>query len=129
MNVLPPILVTGAHRSGTTWVGGMLCLSPRVGLLSEPFNPTTSPRLSSGPFDRYFVYVTAENEGAFVRPMERTIGFRYALGAQVRSIRSRRDAAWTARDLARFTRNRVRHVRPLIKDPIAVFSSEWLVSR
>lgn len=107
----------------------MLCLSPQVGFLREPFNPSTSAGISSGPFDRYHVYVTAENEGAFVRPLERTIGFRYALGPQVRSIRSRRDAAWTVRDLVRFTRYRVRHMRPLIKDPIAVFSSEWLVSR
>ena len=30
MNVQAPILVTGAHRTGTTWVGKMLAASPQV---------------------------------------------------------------------------------------------------
>ena len=34
----PPILVTGTHRSGTTWVGRMLAV-PGVWHLHEPFNP------------------------------------------------------------------------------------------
>ena len=35
-----PILVTGSHKAGTTWVGEMLAASRRVGYISEPFNPT-----------------------------------------------------------------------------------------
>ncbi|WP_075261386.1 sulfotransferase [Geobacillus thermocatenulatus] len=33
-----PILVTGAHRSGTTFVGKMLSLHPSIGYIQEPFN-------------------------------------------------------------------------------------------
>ena len=55
-----PILVTGAHRSGTTWVGKMLALAPGVGYVHEPFNP----RFSAGRFDRYFTVVTRENGNA-----------------------------------------------------------------
>ena len=36
-----PILVTGAHRSGTTWVGKMLALAPGVAYVAEPFSPKT----------------------------------------------------------------------------------------
>ena len=124
-----PILVTGAHRSGTTWVGELLVASPRVGMLLEPFNPITPPGISSGPFDRFFVYVTEENEGPFVEPLERTLEFRYDLRRQLPAVRSAHAAGRTVKDFASFTGNRLRRARPLLKDPIAVFSSEWLASR
>jgi Sulfotransferase family len=124
-----PILVTGAHRSGTTWFGEMLCLSPRIGMLLEPFNPITPPGISSGPFDRFFLYVTEENEGPFLEPLERTLEFRYALRRQLPRIRSAHELGRTVQDFSSFALNRVRRARPLLKDPIAVFSSEWLVSR
>jgi hypothetical protein len=124
-----PILVTGAHRSGTTWVGEMLCLSPQVGMLLEPFNPITPPGISSGPFDRFFLYVTEENEGPFVEPLERTLEFRYQLRRQIPHVRSAHSLGRTVQDFSSFTLNRLRRARPLFKDPIAVFSSEWIVSR
>jgi hypothetical protein len=124
-----PILVTGAHRSGTTWVGAMLALSPRVGMIHEPFSPVTPPGISSAPFDRFFRYVTTENEGPYVEPLERTLRFRYGLLRQLPAIRSPHELARTAQDLASFTVSRARRARPLLKDPIAVFSSEWLASR
>jgi hypothetical protein len=34
----PPILVTGTHRSGTTWVGNMISV-PGIWHVHEPFNP------------------------------------------------------------------------------------------
>jgi hypothetical protein len=124
-----PILVTGAHRSGTTWVGAMIALSPRVGLIHEPFSPITPRGVSSAPFDRFFRYVTEENEGAYVAPLERTLRFSYGVRRQLRTIRSPRELARSAQDFAAFTVNRARRARPLLKDPIAVFSSEWLASR
>jgi hypothetical protein len=84
----PPILVTGAHRSGTTWVGKMLALAPGVAYIHEPFNPRTPPGLSPAPFDRYFTAVTAGNEERYLPGLERTLGFRYDVGAQLRSRRS-----------------------------------------
>ena len=55
-----PILVTGAPRSGTTWVGRMLTLAPGVGYIHEPFNPTTDAGISGRPVARFFEYVTPE---------------------------------------------------------------------
>ena len=31
-----PILVTGSHRSGSTWVGKMLSVAPHVAYIHEP---------------------------------------------------------------------------------------------
>jgi hypothetical protein len=124
-----PILVTGAHRSGTTWVGTMLALSPRVGHIHEPFSPVTAPGISSAPFDRFFVYVTEENEGPYLEPLRRTMEFRYGVRRQLGAIRSPRELARSARDFGSFAASRARRSRPLLKDPIAVFSSEWLATR
>ena len=121
-----PILVTGAHRSGTTWVGKMLALAPGVAYIHEPFNPRTAAGLSPAGFDRYFTVVTPENEGRYRTGLEQTIEFRYGLGPQLRSLRGVADVARTGRDLVRVNRARLTHARPLVKDPIALLSAEWL---
>ena len=121
-----PILVTGAHRSGTTWVGKMLALAPGVAYIHEPFSPRTAAGLSPAGFDRYFTVVTSENEARYRPGLEQTIRFRYGLGAQLRSLRGGRDLARIPRDLARVERARLSGARPLVKDPIALLSAEWL---
>ena len=42
-----PILVTGSHRSGTTWVGKMLAATGSVGYIHEPFNLKNRPGICS----------------------------------------------------------------------------------
>jgi len=121
-----PILVTGAHRSGTTWVGKMLALAPGVAYIHEPFNPRTAAGLSPARFDRYFTVVTRENEARYRSGLEQTIRFHYGLGAQLRSLRGAADLARTGRDLVRVGRARLAGARPLVKDPIALLSAEWL---
>ena len=44
----PPILVTGAHRSGTTWVGKMLALAPGVRLRPRAVQPAHRGRPQPG---------------------------------------------------------------------------------
>lgn len=120
-----PILVTGAHRSGTTWVGRMLALAPGVGYVHEPFNP----RFSAGRFERYFTVVTSENESRYAPELERVLEFRYDLVARLRSRHRPRDVARAVRDFVRVTWARRRHPRPVMKDPIALLSAEWLAQR
>jgi hypothetical protein len=124
-----PILVTGAHRSGTTWVGKMLALAPGTGYVHEPFSPVTDPGISGAPFDHFFTYVTAANAARYEPGLERTLAFDYDLRRQLPAIRSSRAVVHTVRDGAAFTRARIRHARPVVKDPIALFSAEWLADR
>jgi Sulfotransferase family len=125
MSAAPPILVTGAHRSGTTWVGKMLALAPGVAYLHEPFNP----RFSAGRFDRYFIVVTSENEDRYAPELERVLDLRYDLAARLRTRRRPRDLARAVRDFTRVERMRRSASRPLVKDPIALLSAEWLARR
>jgi sulfotransferase family protein len=123
-----PILVTGAHRSGTTWVGKMLALAPGVGYVHEPFNPRMPNGLSPAGFRRYYTVVTAENEERFRPGLEESLALRYDLDAQLRSVRSWRDVARIPRDYRRLRRWRRNGRRPLMKDPIALLSAEWLAA-
>lgn len=124
-----PILVTGAHRSGTTWVGRMLALAPGVAYVHEPFSPATSPGISGAPFARYYERVTADNERVYARKLERTLAFRYDLGSALATLRTPEDALHAARDAAAFVRARFTRARPLVKDPIALRSADWLADR
>ena len=104
----------------------MLALAPGVAYIHEPFNPRTAPGLSPARFDRYFTVVTSENEARYRPGLEQTIRFRYGLGIQLRSLRGVADVARTGRDLVRVQRARLTGARPLVKDPIALLSAEWL---
>jgi len=107
-------------------VGKMLALAPGVAYIHEPFSPRTAAGLSPAGFDRYFTVVTSENEARYRPGLEQTIRFRYGLGAQLRSLRGGRDLARIPRDLVRVERARLSGARPLVKDPIALLSAEWL---
>ena len=124
-----PILVTGSHRSGTTWVGRVIGSSPSVGYIQEPFNILCRPGRCAARFPYWFYYVCEENEEQYLRQIERTIQFHYGLRDEIRAIRSSRDAARLVRDCWRFQFHRVGHHRPLLRDPFALMSAEWLARR
>lgn len=124
-----PILVTGSHRSGTTWVGRMLAAAPGVQYVHEPFSPRCRPGVCGAAFDRWFTHVHSGNEDRYRPWLERTLRFRYSAGRELRALRSPRDAGRAFRDAARFAAARAAGRRPLWKDPIALFSAEWLAER
>ena len=124
-----PILVTGSNRSGTTWVGEALGQSDEVEYLHEPFNPSIWPRLLERRPGGHYVYVGEENGPAWERSVDRLLRYRFPLRSQVGEVASARDAAKLGRDWVRSLRRRSRGRRPLVKDPIALFASEWLAAR
>jgi len=124
-----PILVTGSHRSGTTWVGRMIAQSPSVGYIHEPFNLNHYPGICGAKFDYWFPYISKKNESNFYENIRKTINFSYNLIGELKAIRSPKDLLHLVRDFNNFLFYRLSHVRPLIKDPIAVFSAEWLASK
>jgi hypothetical protein len=124
-----PVLVTGAHRSGTTWVGRVLAAAATpMGYIWEPFNPRHRPGTFPIRFPHYFHYVCAENGAECAAPLADMLAFRYRPGAELGSLRSPRDAARMGRDWWRFAGSRRHGATPLVKDPIALLSAEWLAA-
>lgn len=122
---MKPILVTGSHRSGTTWVGRMLTLSGEAGYVHEPLNPARRPGWGAGRVHDWYLYVCDENAAAWRPVFDDAASGRYRIGRNLRFLRSPRQVAWLAQDVAAATTLRARRSRPVIKDPFALFSSEW----
>jgi hypothetical protein len=122
-----PVLVTGMPRSGTTWVGRMLCAGGHLGYLNEPFNLATSPGTIRVPVRHWFPYVTAENEELLLPELTKALKFRYPLARELAHCRTRTDLLHTLRMWKSFVGNRRR--RPLVKEPHAVFSADWFARR
>ena len=124
-----PILVTGSHRSGTTWVGKMLCASGEAFYVSEPFNVgTLGPRWMPNGFPYWFYYIPLEGRADLKKSLQKVIKLRYPLFKNVLRIRSLRHCGRMARDWTLSVYGRLCKKRPLVKDPIALFSAEWLAS-
>jgi hypothetical protein len=121
--------VTGAHRTGTTWVGKMLAASPQVAYISEPLNIWHRPGVLYAPVSRWYTLVSEENEAEYLPAYRALLGFHYGLFREVRSVRSRKDLLRMGRDFSIFLRARLTRQRPLIKDPFAVFSAPWFAER
>lgn len=124
------ILVTGSHRSGSTWVGKMLSLSSSIGYIHEPFNIERRRfGICRAKFQHWFFYVTEENESTFYQPIKDTLDLNYSFKEDIKEIKSLKDIGCSLRDYIKFSHYQISRVRPLLKDPLAVFSAEWLASR
>ncbi len=124
-----PILVTGAHRTGTTWVGKMLAADPRVAYISEPMNVLHRPGVMRAKVPLWYTYITSENEADYLAPLLETLSYRYHLSAEVASLESWHDFLRMCRDTGIFLKGRLLHQRPLFKDPFAIFSLAWFAER
>jgi len=109
-------------------VGRMIATSSAVGYIHEPFNLHHRPGICRAKFDYWFPYISKENESIYYKPIKDTFCFSYNLINEIKSIGGLKDVARLVRDYTYFLLCRISNVRPLIKDPIAVFSAEWLAS-
>ncbi len=129
---MTPILVTGAHRSGTTWVGQMLDRSGQVCYIFEPLHPYDPARPSAWlPQQSHpvYPYIGPENAVEFTPMLESLLALRYPVLAQARRTRNGRQMATVWRRWMACQFARLRCLRPLFKDPFALFASEWLAER
>jgi hypothetical protein len=128
-NSAAPILVTGAHRTGTTWVGKMLAASGEAGYISEPLNTAHRPGVLRVPVKYWYTYICDENESNYLPAMQEMLHFRYHPWSEIRSLNSSKDLGRMGRDGLIFLRGWLTKQRPLIKDPFALFSIPWFIQR
>jgi len=107
----------------------MLAVSPSVGYIHEPFNPVRRAGVCAAPISKWFTYICEENEREYYPGIKETLEFHFRASGQWRNIASVRAAAGTARACGNFLRYRFLGKRPLLKAPMAVFSTPWLAER
>jgi LPS sulfotransferase NodH len=126
---LTPILVTGAHRSGTTWVGRMLAADPLIAYISEPLNVLHRPGIFGAKVPHWYQYICDENESEYLSAFQQLLDFDYHLWDEIRSIRSLKDFLRMGRDFKVFSDGLMHGQRILIKDPFAVFAVPWFARK
>ncbi|MEW6718505.1 MAG: sulfotransferase [Chloroflexota bacterium] len=124
-----PILVTGIHRSGTTWVGKMLAACGHLTYISEPLNVHHRPGVFGAPVPYWYTFINSQNEDAYLPAFEHTLRLRYRFFYELRALRSVKDVLRMGRDGTAFLWGCLWHHPPLIKDPFAVFSAPWFAER
>ena len=124
-----PILVTGAHRSGTTWVGKMLAADADTAYVSEPLNVLHRRGVFRAPVKHWYTYINNENESEYLPAFHDLLNFEYHTLLEIRSIRSRKDFLRMGRDFHTFFIGNMHGQRALLKDPFAVFSAPWFAQK
>lgn len=107
----------------------MLCQSGEAAYIHEPMCPNRSPGWLTRPVPHWFMYVTRENEAPYVEPMRRVLQLNYPFVSSVAAIRHPKQAARQAPEMGRALVYRARKLRPLLKDPFALYSTEWMADR
>jgi hypothetical protein len=108
-----PILITGSHRSGTTWLASMLALTEDTLVAHEPFN--IEPRGAyalDGLAKQWFTYAPALPQEAALEAFDKV------LRRRTRKIFLKNEPQYWFPPL--------RRGRLIVKDPIAALSSDWL---
>jgi hypothetical protein len=123
-----PILVTGAHRSGTTWVGKMLAVDPEIGYISEPLNVWHRPGVMRVPTQYWYTYICEDNQLEYKAAFQETLAFHYHGWLEIKSLRTVKDSIRMGRDWRTFWQGKRNNQAPLIKDPFAIFSTEWFAN-
>ncbi len=121
-----PILITGSHRSGTTWTGKIISTAPHVGYIHEPFNIDIKRGVRSKTLKYWFRYFNDHYSGNFRKIFNGIIRYEYPLFENLKDIRRFKNILEILRSQCQCIYHRLNQDRPLVKDPIAIFSAEWL---
>ncbi|EDX78685.1 hypothetical protein MC7420_7338 [Coleofasciculus chthonoplastes PCC 7420] len=123
-----PILVTGSHRSGSSWVGKILATSPSVRHIREPFN-INHPQCSCGcKFNFWYQYISPENEAIFYDHLKHTFGLAYNFRGDIKIENNPNSFLELLTKSSKFMLRNIIGIRPLVKDPMAFFSARWLAA-
>lgn len=105
----------------------MLGLSGETGYIHEPFLPNRSPGWITEPLPYWYMYICSDNGAQYRDAMARVLSMRYPAASIPRS-RTARQLVAQVPEIPKSIRYRASKMRPLVKDPLALFSSEWLAA-
>ena len=112
----PPILITGSHRSGTTWVGKMLNLARGTLMVDEPFH------INEGYETRHYAL---NGLARYWFTYARELPQKPTRKAYEKVLQKKTGKVFRRRDPKRYLPF-LRTGRLIIKDPIAALSADWL---
>jgi LPS sulfotransferase NodH len=121
-----PILVTGSHRSGSTWIGKVLSLAPHTGYIHEPFNIDSNLPVIDTPFDNWYQFISDDNASSHRQALDRVFNYTYPFQQNLNMAKTARGVAHVIKSQLSAFYNKTRGNRPIVKDPLGFFAAEWL---
>lgn len=122
-----PILVTGSHRSGTTWMGKIVACHPRVRYLHEPFNVTSPNGIVGLSLDNWFTNAETSTQLSHIRDAFDSLLYDAPWTYVSKRCRLNKNDSFTClRVIKHALIDYLYHPRLLVKDPIALMSAGWL---
>ena len=123
------ILVTGTHRSGTTWVGRTLSRPSNVELVYEPFNLDSTRYNFEYKFDHWFEHIpTSKKKKEIEKVFDRYIPNNF-IQYPAKVCRESGYSLKTPFIFTKYLLLSADRPRFLLKDPIALLSAGWLYER
>jgi hypothetical protein len=129
--VLPPILVTGHHHSGTTLIGAHIASTRNCSLIWEPLNPVTSHYRFPYSKNDWFLDPFALDDDQFARF---TTAFFKATSFS--PVQLRYSDVLDIKEFLKYTKYSVQSIyaslskmRPIVKDPISLFAIDFYKSQ
>ena len=119
-------LVTGSHRSGSTWVGRVLERNSKVDIITEPYNLNTIKKFNRISYDYWYPMIHDESTAGH---KELSDLMQYYLRTNSFTFLQQLFESYEGLDLYNSMKKRLRRtLRPfkLVKDPMAIFSTPWL---
>ena len=127
---LSRILVTGAPRSGTTWVGNVLAAGKDTLYLHEPFNPSFPSPYTRMRMRNWFARIDPDVDRTVDEQLRQLLDLKFKpCSLKLADLRHPRSLA---KRLAKCTQGLAGTIKAnsiLIKDPIAVLSSDVICER
>jgi len=120
------VLVTGMSRSGTTWIGRILAANPGLAYLHEPTNVDCAWQAWNVGLPHQFMYLDSTNVAPYRARFERVLALQPVWSSLLRSKANPVRIRQTLEQAALLANARAQGRRPLLKDPLAVFASDWL---
>lgn len=127
MKTKKPILVTGSYRSGTTWIGRTISQHPRIRYVHEPFNVSHPNKAIGLKLDTWFLHAPSS---IHMEEIYKSFDNLFKLSSLTYAARVCKRAGIDIKTPARFSKHFLLELffrpRILVKDPLALFSAEWL---
>ena len=121
-----PILVTGSHRSGTTFTGKVLSLDSHLGLIHEPFSKVNFYGINRFNTQEWYQFVDNSNGDEYFSNFDEALHYNFSIDFDelkkdpIPKFLHLLKAYFDAQEF------KFLHKRPLVKDPLALFSAPWL---
>lgn len=118
------VLVTGIIRSGTTWVGQVLDTALDTIYFHEPFNPHSNWN-ACFPTPAHYLYLTDDTGKIYLYQWKRLLDLEPFRWGTWRKTIEEKNEEYIERQVGQATDRD--NIVPIVKDPMALYSVEWLV--